>query len=302
MLARHTIRIAGIWLVLCVLVELFITTAPIPSPTGSPEAVGERQTLYVLFYVGAPLFVLVWVLCLYAIFARRSGEEEGPPAPSGSISMLPLWTGIGFIIVIFLAGWGTFTLHEITAAPRPSVAVAHSSRHGKTKIGATARPLIIQVIGRQWQWIFRYPSFGGMETRYLVVPYNVPIQFHVTALDVVHSLWIYDYDIKQDAVPGLDSTVWFLARKYGDFTPGGTNWVKCNELCGNGHSHMVTGIYVKSQANFAQWARAQERLERSIHLLKLMPKYSATYYLAPTSPWPSPPKEQAPELNPQRGD
>jgi cytochrome c oxidase subunit 2 len=245
-----------------------------------------------LFDLGALIFVLVWVLLAYILlsFRDRRGESGEPAVSPGSTPILLVWAGVSFAIVMFLAGWGTITLRAMTAPPGVSGAAAHSSMHGSTTGGARVEPMIIQVIARQWLWTFRYPSYGGMVTRYLVVPYNIPIRFHITSVDVVHSLWIYDYDIKEDAIPGLDNTAWFLARRY-DSSPGAARYgVRCNELCGIGHSTMVTGLYVKSRAAFVAWARTEERRERSSGLLRRLPRYSATYNPLPRIIWPKPPQ------------
>jgi hypothetical protein len=61
---NHGARIAGIWLVLSVIGELLVAVAPIPSPVGSDQAVGEHQTLYMLFYVGTPVLIFVLVLLI----------------------------------------------------------------------------------------------------------------------------------------------------------------------------------------------------------------------------------------------
>lgn len=292
---RHAVRIAATWVALSLLVELLIAIAPIPAPSGSPEAIGERQTIYMLFYVGAPVFVLVWVLLLYAlVVVRRPVEvEEEQPASSNARSILLLWGGLSFMIVIFLAGWGTFTLHEIAAPPHSSVATRDVAGNRGPVTNAAVKPMIVQAIGRQWLWMFRYPAYGGMVTRYLVVPYELPIELHITSIDVVHSLWIRDYGVKEDAVPGVDNTAWFLARSYRRFTRSGSNWVKCNELCGIGHSYMWTGLYVERRSAFSRWATAEERFERSTHLLQRLPRYAAVYYPARPPQWPWPPKARS---------
>lgn len=293
---RHAMRITAIWLVVSIIMEILITVAPLPIPTGSPEAVGARQTMYMLLYIGTPIFAFVWVLLAYELisFRARRGETGELVVSRQSIPVLLLWTGISLVVVLFLAGWGTIALHEITAPPVPSGAAARSVGHRKAARSDVADPLIIQVIARQWLWTFRYPSYGGLITRYLVVPYNVPILFHITSVDVVHSLWIYDYDIKEDAVPGVDNTAWFLARTY-ESSPGAASYgVRCNELCGIGHSTMVTGLFVKRQASFVAWARAEERFERTTGLLKQLPRYSVTYNPLPRIIWPMPPKDQSP--------
>jgi cytochrome c oxidase subunit 2 len=292
---RHFIRVAAIWVAVSIALEILIAVAPIPIPTGSPEATGARRTMYLLLYIGTPIFAFVCVLLAYSLitFRARKGAEEEPGVAPDSTPILLLWISASFFTVMFLAAWGTFSLHEIAAPPHPSSA-GESTSQRQPRGSAAARPLVIQVIARQWLWTFRYPSYGGMVTRDLVVPYDVPVALHITSIDVVHSLWIYDYDIKQDAVPGVDNTVWFLASTYENSTVPGTFAVRCNELCGIGHSYMHTGLDVMTQRAFARWARARERLERSSHLLERLPKFSAVYYPALPSDWPVPPESPSP--------
>ncbi|GAC1442796.1 MAG: cytochrome c oxidase subunit II [Chloroflexota bacterium] len=297
---RHGIRIASIWIAVSIIVELLIAVLPIPSPANSPEAIGDHQTVYMLFYVGGPIFVFVWVLFLYNIFVfrRRAGDDVERPAPPDSAPILLLWAGISFVIVLFLAGWGTFTLHEVTAAPHETVeGQASSTRHGKTTTAPVQKPgrtLDVQVIGQQWAWTFRYPSFGGMETRDLTIPVNTPIHLHITSLDVVHSFWSYDYDVKEDAVPGVENTAWLFAKNLSSYSDNGQNWIKCNELCGLRHGYMRSGLYVISQSSFATWAKKQLQSEKSSGLLKNLPPYSSVYYPTSNSNWPTAPQDQSP--------
>ncbi|HLJ69503.1 MAG TPA: cytochrome c oxidase subunit II [Chloroflexota bacterium] len=298
---RHGLRIAVIWLVVSVIVEILIAVLPIPLPTGSVEAMGGRQTMYMLFYVGAPVFVFVWVLLVYNLvtFRYRPGEDTEPVAPPDSTPILLLWAGLSFVIVLFMAGWGTFTLHEITEPPPAAEAASTTSTgtHGHTYVASIEKPgqaLDIQVIGQEWMWTFRYPTYGGMETRDLYVPVNTLIRLHITSLDVVHSFWTYDYDIKEDAVPGIENTAWFWPRTLGEPTDNGKNWVKCNELCGIWHGYMRAGIHVIPQSAFLTWAKQQYAFEKSSGFLKNLPPYASVYYPAANSNWPTPPQDQSP--------
>jgi cytochrome c oxidase subunit II len=294
---RHGVRIAVIWLVVSIIVEVFVAILPIPSPTGSMEALGEHQTVYMLFYVGAPIFVFIWVLLVYnmVVFRHRAGDpDDERPAPPDSTPIMLLWAGLSFIIVLFLAGWGTFTLHEVTEQPHAPVALAQDANGTHTKALPTPKVLNIQVIGQEWFWTFRYPTYGGMETKELYVPVDTPIHFHVTSLDVVHSFWVYDYDVKEDAVPGVDNTAWMLARNTSSYNINGTDWVKCNELCGIWHGYMHNPLYVVSQSKFTSWAKKQYAYEKSTGLLKNLPKYASVYYPASNSNWPAAPQDQSP--------
>jgi cytochrome c oxidase subunit 2 len=71
------------------------------------------------------------------------------------------------------------------------------------------------VIGQQWLWTFRYPTYGGVETTKLELPVNREIEFHVTSLDVVHSFWAIELGVKADAVPGADNIAFVKPTRLG---------------------------------------------------------------------------------------
>ena len=61
------------------------------------------------------------------------------------------------------------------------------------------------MIAQQWQFTYRYPQYGGVETFSLALPVGRTVEFHVTSLDVIHSFWAYQLGVKADAVPGADN-------------------------------------------------------------------------------------------------
>jgi len=66
--------------------------------------------------------------------------------------------------------------------------------------------------------------------------------------DVIHSFFVPQFRIKQDAVPGRTIRAWFEVTK-----PGKYEW-PCAELCGFGHSGMRGWIYVHSPDDYKKWA------------------------------------------------
>ena len=68
------------------------------------------------------------------------------------------------------------------------------------------------MIGQQWQFTYRYPRYGGVETTQLVLPANQLIELHVTSLDAVHSFWAYELGVKADANPSVDNVVYVNTR------------------------------------------------------------------------------------------
>ena len=109
------------------------------------------------------------------------------------------------------------------------------------------------MIGQQWAFTYRYPTFGGFETTDLVIPANTWIAFHVTSLDVVHSFWAYQLGVKADANPGYDNVAYTKTTdQLGNFT------VRCAELCGIWHGAMFDTGRVESVPAFMAWATATE--------------------------------------------
>src|SRR4029077_4529341 len=104
---------------------------------------------------------------------------------------------------------------------------------GPTLISAApAGALQVQVVSQQWQFTFRYPQYGGVETTQLALVAGRTTVFHVTSLDVVPSFWAYQLGVKVDAVPGADNVADVTPHSTGSFT------VRCAELCGVWHGAM----------------------------------------------------------------
>jgi cytochrome c oxidase subunit 2 len=114
---------------------------------------------------------------------------------------------------------------------------------------------LCEVTGRQFEWRFRYPGadgkFGTIDDIHTVndfhFPVNRPVKIWLKSDDVLHSFFLPDLRIKQDAVPGKVIPVWFNATKTGTYD------LVCAELCGWGHYKMRGRIVIETQAEFEQW-------------------------------------------------
>jgi cytochrome c oxidase subunit 2 len=85
------------------------------------------------------------------------------------------------------------------------------------------------------------------------IPVGKPIRIHLRSEDVIHSFFLPEMRVKQDAVPGLTIPVWFESTKTGDFT------IACAELCGFGHSTMYGQLTVHEQDDYAAWLESAEQ-------------------------------------------
>ena len=130
----------------------------------------------------------------------------------------------------------------------------------------------IMVTGYQWKWQYKYLEdgvsfFSNLATSQeeidnalpkgefylsevdepLVIPINKRIRFLITGNDVIHSWWVPDFAVKQDAVPGFINTAWTIVPKPGIYRGA------CTELCGLGHAFMPIVVRAVEQEEYEAW-------------------------------------------------
>jgi cytochrome c oxidase subunit II len=270
---RHGRRILAIWLVLTAMsVPLIVLVLGDHLPPGrmSTEAGAQRDANVLMTALLVPIALLVIVAFVYSfVVFRATGETivDGPPIKGHAGTQL-LWIVLTSAVVLALAVWGSYTL----------IVSSHGSGGGQGP-DPVANPngyhhaLPVQVIAQQWEWTFRYPTYGGIETRDLVIPNHTLVAFHVTSLDVTHSFWAYELGVKADAVPGVDNIAYVNTRTPGSFQ------IRCAELCGLWHGHMSKTGRVLTYSAFQAWIAAAQKQDAPI--LKYLPKYNRVYYPAP---------------------
>ena len=132
------------------------------------------------------------------------------------------------------------------------------------KVDVPPAGLEVIVVGKQFEWNVTYPGPDGalgtsddFETlNELHAPVDQPVVITLRSDDVLHSFFLPEMRIKQDAVPGQDITVWFEAIQPGDYTIG------CAELCGIGHTTMGGRLIVYTEADFQAWSSAQAQQQQ----------------------------------------
>jgi cytochrome c oxidase subunit 2 len=236
----------------------------IPPGNGSEQATSQVFDNQILMAISTPIFVFVVLFIVFAYFAftNRSGAVvEGVPL-RGNMRIQVVWMVVTTATVLFLAVFGTTELVKDGAGggQGPSAAfVPSGSQHA----------LDVQVIGQQWEFTYRYPTAGGVETPHLELPANTLVRFHVTSLDAVHSFWAYELGVKADANPGTDNVVYVKTKN------PLTIHVKCAELCGLWHGYMFDTGAVVSQSDFAKWLQQQRVVYGPV--MRYLPKYATSY-------------------------
>lgn len=271
---RHGVRIAVAWVILSVIgivLVVWLAAPHIPPYDGHSLQSSDQHTVNVVLLTAAiPIVALIWVYFGYAlsVFRQRGPEVVDGPPLSADPRIQITWLVITSLLVLGLAAYGTVGLYNSS----------HGAGGGQgpsplSKPPAGAHVLQVQVIGQQWLWTFRYPSYGGVETATLKIPDNTWVAFHVTSLDVDHSFWAYELGVKADAVPGADNVAYVKATSDHQFQ------VRCAELCGLWHGHMNTVGYVVSPSAFSSWIAA--RRQQFATITKTLPPYSKIYYPEP---------------------
>jgi cytochrome c oxidase subunit 2 len=255
--ANDGLRVVLIWLILSAIATplVAIYVGPhIPPGNGSVQGQGQTFSNQVMTTLITPVLCLMVVFFGYGLvkFHARRNEAlvDGPPLRNDSRIQI-LWLVITSTMVLFLAGFGTYELLKDGAGggqgPNP---IAFPANHQNA--------FQVQVIGQQWQFTYRYPSLGGMESNQLMLPANSTIAMHVTSLDVVHSFWAVELGLKADANPGTDNVLYVETKSPMQFH------VRCAELCGLWHGYMFNNGYVVNHATFAHWAAHALALYHSI--------------------------------------
>ncbi len=178
------------------------------------------------------VFVLVEGVLVYTIIKFR--ERPGGPRPKeihGHILMEVGWTLAPALILVAIA---IPTIQTIFVVDRPTT---------------DENALVVEAIGRQWWWEFRYPELGIVTANEAHVPVGRTVDLRLRSADVLHSFWVPRLGGKRDMVPGHENQIWFRPDSVGVF------WGQCAEYCGTAHALMGVRIIVDEPADFEAWAQ-----------------------------------------------
>ena len=197
-----------------------------------PEAITDYATkvdnLYFVFFIISLFFIvlIVGLSIFFTIIYQRKKADQLASKQIGHNNALELfWSIIPLIMVIilFFAGFSQYLTSQVI----PKDALEY------------------KVTGRKWSWTFEYPREGlRIDDGVLVVPVDRSIKLLMTSSDVLHSFYIPNFRIKKDTVPNHYTTLWFKAKKIGEYQ------VFCTEYCGDDHSTMLAKIKIVSEKDY----------------------------------------------------
>jgi cytochrome c oxidase subunit II len=249
----------------------------------SEEAKQVDEIFNLMMTIATGLFLLIEGLLIFSIFKfrRQKGDQTDGPPLEGNVPLEIVWTAIPTVIVFILAiysfevynnmgGLDPMASHDMghqKMAHHESMMLAENGNEqtlialeptrNKVALGLGIAPnkmndeppMIVNVSGMQYAWIFTYPDTGIVSGE-MHVPVDRQVQVNITATDVLHAFWLPEFRIKQDAVPGRDAQLTFTATRMGTYP------IICAELCGAYHGGMKSQLYVQTQEEYEEWVQA----------------------------------------------
>ncbi len=243
--------------------------------SASVEGVGVDKLLYITIAITGCVFLVTQILLFWFAFKYQNSDKRKSFYYPHNNKLELLWTAVPAIVLTVLVVMGLRHWFRVTSdAPKDA--------------------MIVEVTGKQFGWIFRYPGKDGMlgkkyfrnidpafnslgliwddkatqddivteQTMYVVK--NKPVKLIIGSRDVIHDVGLPHFRMKMDAVPGIPTTMWFtpkytteeMKKKTGN--PNFQYEIACDQMCGNGHYSMKGVIMVVTQEEYNAWLAKQK--------------------------------------------
>ncbi|HUK42705.1 MAG TPA: cytochrome c oxidase subunit II [Candidatus Acidoferrales bacterium] len=192
---------------------------------------------HLIYYITGVTFILVTILMIWFLIAYRHKQGRRATYTHGNTTLEIIWTVIPAAIFIALSFMSVSTWAKV-------------KRH------APDSDFELGVAAKQFNWEITYPGADkklgtGDDLEFdndMHVPVNKVVRVYLTSKDVIHSFYLPNLRLRQDAVPGRTILVWFEAIKPGKYE------IPCSQLCGFGHSGMKGWLYVHTPEEYQKWA------------------------------------------------
>ncbi len=238
-----------------------------------------------IFWISVAIGVVVFGAMAWSIIHHRKSKGAQAANFHESTTVEIVWTVVPLLILIAIAVPATGTLLKLEDA--------------KTNADIT-----VQVTGIQWKWKYTYidedVSFisslaqssrdvikdpTGNENYLLevdkpiVLPVGKKVRFLFNSDDVIHSWWVPEFAVKQDALPGFINDSWATIEEPGIYRG------QCAELCGKDHGFMPIVVNAVSESEYNQWitdmkaeaATVAAMAEQDFSMQDLLTKGEAVY-------------------------
>jgi cytochrome c oxidase subunit 2 len=217
-----------------------VATAVALVPTWLPEDASQQAgriafTFWFVIAICIFIFAIVAAVLAYAVMKFRVREddfEDGPPV-HGHTGLEITWTVIPFLMVTAIAVVSAIVLSRNDAQAQDT--------------------LRVNVLAQQFEFTFSYPDAKDVTSPVLMLPKGRSVELYMRSVDVIHSVFVPQFSVKEDIVPGMVTQLHVTPTRLGTFP------LECTELCGLGHSLMRSQAVVVSPAAFNSWLKKQEK-------------------------------------------
>ncbi len=260
--------IISIVLVLIVIGAVALTASGIWWFTPLASNWGEiDMALVITLAVIGLAFVVLNIFLAYIVLRYRHREQSRAEFLPENYKLEKLLIGVTALGIVVLLAPGLFVYSRFIQPPQDA--------------------MVVEVLGEQWRWSYRYPGADGQLGRSdpklispknlfgidlsdptaqddvlsyseLHLPVNRPVLLQIRAKDVLHSFFIPNFRAKMDAVPGMVTSYWFTPTVEGRFQ------AVCAELCGIGHHRMQSLVIVERLEDFRQWLAKQPTVATTV--------------------------------------
>jgi cytochrome c oxidase subunit 2 len=196
---------------------------------GAASSVADQtDTLFVTMVLlcGAMALLLASLIVWLCVRYRAGAAADRADVPTDAGGLEVAWTIVPLLLFLGIFVWAA---RDYLVERRPP-----------------ANALPIHVVGKQWMWKLEHAN-GRREINELHVPQGQPVELILASEDAIHSFYVPAFRLKQDAVPGRLTHLWFTATRLGDFR------LFCSEFCGSEHAGMVGKVTVLPAAEYARW-------------------------------------------------
>lgn len=219
-----------------------------------------------IFWVCVAIAIVVFGAMIWSMIFHRKSKGAVASNFHESTKIELAWTIIPLIILIMLGIPSTKVMIDLEKTDEADMTV--------------------KITGYQWKWQYEYldndvsffsnlseknrkemedPKARANAENYLlevdnplVLPVGKKIRFLMTSNDVIHSWWVRDFGVKQDANPGYINDAWATIDEPGTYRG------QCTELCGKDHGFMPVVVVAKPQAEYDAWVVEQEAKQKAI--------------------------------------
>ena len=266
-----------LWALILYPVSLFTSAdwLDVNMPVGVTDISKEVFDLHMaIFIVVVVIGIIVFGGLFWSMWKYRRSNHKTPAKFTENHTVEILWTIIPTLILIAMAVPASITLKKI---------YEHEAEEGG---------IDIQVVGWQWKWQYKYLDeqvgnaplsfFSNLTTppdqyefnrvekteNYLlevdepvVIPVDTPVRFLITSNDVIHSWYMSDFAVKQDAIPGFINVAKTKVNVPGIYRGN------CTELCGERHAYMPIVVKAVTQEEYEAWLQEKRDLAEQIAYL-----------------------------------